>query len=272
VAHPPRRRPLIPAGLDATLVLVRHGESRWILEGRFQGQGDSALTGLGRRQAAAVAGRIAHPDRAPLLPIPFDPPIAVVHSPLARTTETARAIADALMAAGRPARLGTRPDGGLLEIGQGDWEGLTGAEIGERWPEVIAGWRHEPLGTWAPGGESLATVDARVRNALASVLGELAEGRLPGSLNRSQVLGYRDPDAEEPWAVLVGHDGVFKVVLLALLDLPLERFWAFPFALAGITLVEVRGGRGRLRAHNLVEHLSGLDGDEEEPARPSGAL
>ncbi len=190
---------------------------------------------------------------------------------LSRTAETARLIAAAVAAAGRAARRGARPEPGLLEIGQGDWEGLTGAEIGERWPEVIAGWRQEPLATWAPGGESVAAVDARVRVAVARVLHELAQGQEPGSLNRSQVLGYRDPAAVEPWAALVGHDGVFKVVLLALLDLPLERFWAFPFALAGISVVEIRGGRGRLRAHNLVEHLPGLDA-EDEPARPRGAL
>src|ERR1700704_5278682 len=64
------------------------------------------------------------------------------------------------------------------------------------------------------------------------------------------------PDA--PWTLLVAHDGIFKVVLLTLLDLPLDRFWTFPFALCGITVVELRDGRGILRAHNLTEHLAPL--------------
>jgi broad specificity phosphatase PhoE len=75
---------------------------------------------------------------------------------------------------------------------------------------------------------------------------------------------------------VVGHDGVFKIVLLTLFDLPLDRFWMFTFALCGITIVEFRGGRAVLRAHNLTEHLASLlderaQEDAERRAR-SGAL
>ena len=55
----------IPAGLDATLVLVRHGESRFIVEGRFQGQAETPLSATGRAQAAAVAARLADPHGLP---------------------------------------------------------------------------------------------------------------------------------------------------------------------------------------------------------------
>jgi probable phosphoglycerate mutase len=238
------------------------------VEGRFQGRADPPLSALGQRQAAAAAARIAKPDRPPRLPIPGGPPLVVAHSPLGRAAATARAVAAAL--AVPPAM---RPEPGLAEIGQGDWEGLHGAEIAARWPDVLAGWRRDPVHTWAPGGESLAEVDERVRRFLRPMLGELARGREPGSTNRSQVLGYRDPGGEAPWALLVGHDGVFKITLLALLDLLLARFWAFPFALAGITVVEIRSGRARLRAHNLVEHLDAIDGDAaSRSARPNGAL
>jgi probable phosphoglycerate mutase len=259
---------LIPDGLDATVVLLRHGESQWITEGRFQGQGDSPLTELGLRQMAAAAERLAQPERAPALPIPAGPPAAIVHSPLSRTAAAAALVAEALVEA-QPGVPVPRAEPGLLEIGQGEWESLLGAEIGTRWPDVLGGWRQDPLSAWAPGGESLPDVDARVRAFLGPLLGELAHGRTPGTHNRSQVLGYLDPALEIPWALLVGHDGVFKVTLLALLDLPLTRFWTFPFALGGITIVEIRGGRGRLRAHNLVDHLGELESDA---ARPTGAL
>ena len=59
---------------------------------------------------------------------------------------------------------------------------------------------------------------------------------------RSHVLGYADVPVDDPWSIIVGHDGVFKVMLLALLDLPLARFWTLPFALCGITVVEIRDG------------------------------
>ena len=94
---------------------------------------------------------------------------------------------------------------------------------------------------------------------------------------RSQVLGYADMPADEPWSIIVGHDGVFKVALLALLDMPLARFWTLPFALCGITVVEIRNGRPRLRLHNATDHLADLADRRgrrrrEEARRRSGAL
>ena len=57
---------------------------------------------------------------------------------------------------------------------------------------------------------------------------------------------------------MVGHDGVFKVTLLTLFDLPLERFWMWSMDLCAITVVELRAGRPVLRAHNLTGHLADL--------------
>lgn len=256
---------LIPDGLDATVVLLRHGESEWVREGRFQGRGDSPLTDTGLRQAALAAERLAHPHRTPRLPLPAGPPLGIVHSPLRRTAQTATAVAAAL---GRPdsfdVPIPVVPDPSFYEIGQGDWEGVAAAVIAERWGDVLAGWRRDPLTAWAPGGESLAVVDARVRVGLSTLLRRMAADRPPGTTMRSQVLGYTETPSDEPWAIVVGHDGAFKVVLLALLDLPLSRFWSFPFALCGITIVELRGGRPRLRVHNTTEHLAPL---EDEGAR-----
>jgi broad specificity phosphatase PhoE len=248
---------LVPDGLDATLALLRHGESTWVVENRFQGQGDPPLSEIGRRQAELAAARLARPQAPPALPVPDDTPVEVVHSPLARAAETASAVVTAMEGAfGRP--VAQRPDAGLVETGQGEWEGLTHAEIVDRWPEVLAAWRRHPIDAWAPGGESINEVAGRVRPALGGILGRLAQAGSVGSIDRPQVPGYRDPAASGPWTLVVGHDGLFKVLVLTLLDLPLERFWAFPFALAGITIIEIRGGRPTLRAHNLTEHLAPL--------------
>jgi phosphoserine phosphatase len=266
---------LIPDGLDATLVLLRHGESEYIARGLFQGQAETPLSPIGRRQAALAGERIARPHRSPALPVPLRPPLEIVHSPLGRAAETATAVGDALAAVGTPVPI--RPDGGFLEIAQGDWEGRPHTEIAERWPEVLSGWRRRPTEHWAPGGESVADVATRVRPALRGVLDHLGEGQPPGDLDRPQVAGYRGgtpPDHQ--WSVIVGHDGVFKVLLLTLFDLPLERFWMFTLALCGISVVEIRAGRAVLRAHNLTEHLAPLLDERaeevaEERAR-AGAL
>jgi probable phosphoglycerate mutase len=264
--------PLIPDGLDATLVLVRHGESQLIVEGRFQGQAETPLSPLGLRQAALVAERLAHPHDAPALPLPEGPLRELVHSPLRRTAQTAEAMAAAMV----PAPV-ARPESGFLEIGQGKWEGLHRDEIGRRYGDTLAGWRRRPTETWAPGGESLAQVAARVRPALAGVLAALAEGGTPGSLDRSQVAGYGDEaPAALPWSIVVGHDGVFKITLLTLFDLPLERFWMWTMDLCAITVVEFRGGRAVLRAHNLTGHLATLLDEAAQEAQEqrsrSGAL
>jgi len=286
--------PLIPEGLDATLVLLRHGESEWIRENRFQGQAETPLSETGHRQAALAGERLARPHAAPSLPVPAGRPLEIVHSPLARTAATAQAVADAIARAATADReaaggdlagddlaappVPLRAERGLLEIGQGEWEGVTHDEISRRWPEVLSGWRRKPWETWAPGGESPAQVQARVRPALAAVLERLGRDYPRGTLDRPQVGGYPGvgPQAGQPWSVLVGHDGVFKVVMLTLFDLPLERFWMFTMGLTGMTVVEFRGGRPVLRAANLTEHLAPLMDEEAQAAAErrarSGAL
>ena len=104
----------------------------------------------------------------------------------------------------------------------------------------------------------------------------LGEGREPGTHDRPQVAGYRDAVPDQPWSIVVGHDGVFKVAMLTLFDLPLDRFWMWSMDLCGITVIEFRAGRPVLRAHNLTAHLAALTdekalADLEERSR-SGAL
>ncbi len=244
---------LVPAGLDATLVLLRHGETTAIAEGRFQGQSAVPLSELGRRQAARAAARLAAPHASPALPVPTGSAREIVHSPLVRTTETAEAVASALGGA-----VPLRPDEGLREIGQGEWEGRLGTEIAERWGAVLSAWRLRPTEAHAPGGESLADVQARLIPSLHDLLVRLGEGHPPGAADRPPFPVPGAPPPDHPWSIVVGHDGVFKVLLLTLFALPLERFWMFPFGLCGLTVVELVGGTPRLRAHNLTEHLAPL--------------
>lgn len=239
---------------------------------------DSPLTAIGLDQAAAVARRLAGRREPPALPVPIEPPIEIAHSPLRRTASTAEAIAELLRATEPPdTEIVVRGDPGFLEIGQGDWEGLAGTEISERYPETLAAWRRRPWETVAPGGETLADVAARVGPALATVLARQRDGREAGTLDRSHVAGYGDSAPTHPWTIVVGHDGVFKLALLALFGLPLERFWMWSMDLCGITVVEFRAGRAVLRAHNLTDHLAVLHAPgSSEPTptsfRPEGAL
>jgi broad specificity phosphatase PhoE len=266
----------IPDRLDATLVLVRHGESELIVQRRFQGRLDTPLSATGRRQAERVAARLARPHDPPALPIPEGRPLAIVHSPLARAADTAAAIGRAVAAGAEGPGVTHVPDERFVEIGQGEWEGRLASEIQATDGERLTAWRSRPTETWAPGGERLAEVRERVVAGLTDVLAVLAAAGSPGSLAAPQVGGYHDGPTTHPWSILVGHDGVFKVALLALFDLPLEQFWMWSSDLCGISVVEFRAGRPVVRAMNLTEHLAGLLDEAaqeatEERAR-SGAL
>ncbi|HSW43301.1 MAG TPA: histidine phosphatase family protein, partial [Patescibacteria group bacterium] len=189
-------------------------------------------------------------------------PVAIVHSPLARTRQTAEAVAEAFREAGRPVPA-LRPEDRLAEIAQGAWEGLSQGEVEERYPAAIAGWRRDPVAIHAPGGESLAAVDARVREALVVVLQDLAAAAGPGPAGTPS---YYNPQAG-PWTILVGHDGAFRVALLALLGLPLDRFWTFTQTTTGIAVLDLRNGRPVLRAWNRTEHLAPLEREAVEATR-----
>jgi len=132
------------------LVFIRHGETDWNREFRFQGQRDIPLNDHGRRQAArngrAVAGILAEGDWH------------LVASPLERTTETMRIVLDA---AGQPGRrFATTPR--LMEANYGDWEGLTLGDITRRYPKQVRARIADKWGYAPPNGESYKAVSERV--------------------------------------------------------------------------------------------------------------
>jgi broad specificity phosphatase PhoE len=250
----------IPTDLSATLVLLRHGESTYIVEERFQGRADSPLSPTGRHQAALTGARLADPGSAPALPIPTGSAVEIAHSPLERARATAAAVAAAIAERLDPVPP-LRPEQDLSEISQGEWEGLTRSEVEARDLEVLLAWRRDATTAEAPGGERVVDAAVRARAGVERAIAHLRDATDPDpdALRGSLVEGYLGSGRPRPWSLLVAHDGILKLVLLALLDLPLERFWSFPFALCGITVVELRAGRALLRAHNRVEHLASIE-------------
>ncbi|RKT04440.1 putative phosphoglycerate mutase [Streptomyces sp. 3211.6] len=134
-------------GAPATFVLLRHGETALTPQKRFSGSGgtDPELSEAGRRQAAAVAEALAARGTVQ----------AVVSSPLRRCRETAQAVADRL---GLPVTV----EEGLRETDFGAWEGLTFAEVRERFPDDLQAWLDSPKAAPTGGGESFAAVTRRV--------------------------------------------------------------------------------------------------------------
>jgi broad specificity phosphatase PhoE len=132
------------------LVLVRHGETDWNRDGRWQGGSDTRLNELGREQARELAEQL-------------DGTVDVVYSSdLARAHETAEIVA---------AKLGleVRVDPRLRERGFGSWEGLTMPEIEERFADSHRRWR-DGEGAGADDAEPFEDFSARVNDFLADVL------------------------------------------------------------------------------------------------------
>lgn len=135
----------------AILWLVRHGQTEWNLEGRYQGQADPPLNPRGLEEAAGAANFLAGRSIA-----------ALYSSDLLRARQTAEVIAC-------QAGLSIRLDRRLREVALGEWEGRLFGEIKVRYPREIQLRELHPLHFRPPGGETLAELWQRTRTALVEI-------------------------------------------------------------------------------------------------------
>ncbi|WP_116021344.1 histidine phosphatase family protein [Thermomonospora umbrina] len=188
------------------LVLWRHGQTAWNVERRFQGKTDIPLDETGVAQAARAARLLAALQ-----------PTTLLASPLRRAADTAAALADLT---GLP----VAHDRDLIERDGGEWEGLTNAEIRERYPAEHAAWQ-------PPGGETSPQVAKRVTAALDRALDRLPSDGL---------------------LVVASHGAALRLGMCGMLGLP-EEIWE---RLGGLSnccwsvLAEMRDGGWRLVEHN----------------------
>ncbi len=163
------------------LVLVRHGETDWNVEGRYQGQADPPLNARGIEQATSVAQRLK------------DVGIEVIYaSPLKRAWQTAEIIAQVL-------DVPLYPEPRLMEINQGEWEGRLVTDIAREYPDLFQRWETSPWDVTLPGGENLAQVQHRVYQAVDEIVARhphqtvaLVTHRLPIALIKIRYQGI-DP-------------------------------------------------------------------------------
>lgn len=136
--------------MQTTIVLVRHGETDWNRERRFQGHADVPLNDEGRAQVHALAGRLAGESFA-----------AAYTSPLQRAAESAEILAAALC-------VGVYPSEALREVDVGSWSGLTVAEVEARYPEGFARWVDWRCAGW-DDGEPYEDFSRRVLGGLREI-------------------------------------------------------------------------------------------------------
>jgi broad specificity phosphatase PhoE len=189
------------------LVLWRHGQTTWNLENRFQGKTDIPLDEVGVAQAVRAARLLSGLK-----------PTAIVSSPLRRAAATAGSLAEIT---GLPVSY----DADLMERDGGEWEGLTGPEIRDRYPAQHAAW--EP-----PGGETSEQVAKRVAAALGRALDRLPAGGV---------------------LVVASHGAALRLGMVELLGFP-EEIWERLGGLSNCNWSVVAEGRSGWR---LIEHNAG---------------
>ena len=170
------------------VLLIRHGQSEWNADGRWQGQADPPLTDLGRQQALHAARNLGVTD-------------AIVASDLQRATDTALVLSN---------ELGVGPivvDEGLRERDAGEWSGLTRAEIERRWPGYL-----DP----SPADERVGSPDGERRRPPSWESDEALLVRVREALGRIHDLA---PHGE---VIVVTHGGVIYAIEGAL-GAPFDR-------------------------------------------------
>jgi len=133
--------------------LVRHGQTDWNIEGRWQGHSDIPLNSTGVEQARSLAAKLSENGRT------FQ---AIYSSDLMRAYRTAQEI-------GKSLGLTVHKDRRLREISKGDWEGMLVSQVSELSVEATRQRREDPLYSRAPNGESLVEVAARLSSAMDDI-------------------------------------------------------------------------------------------------------
>lgn len=199
-----------------TLFLVRHGQTDWNKQGRFQGHTDVPLNRRGRQQAAALADYLATAG------------IEVIYSSdLVRARETAQPLAQA-------AKIPLQTEGRLREMSFGRLEGLTAAQIEARYPDHFPAYRQDSVNTPPPGGESFQQMLQRVGRALE----DLAAAN------------------EAKKVLVTAHGGSLKALLCYLLELDPHQRWRLILNNGSVTILRWQRRGAFLERLNDTSHLS----------------
>ncbi len=172
-------------GTPVRILLARHGETEFNVAGRWQGQGDSALTERGVAQARQLA-----------LALRKEPLAAIYSSDLGRSMNTAREIA-------RLHDGEVIPDTRLREISVGEWTGLTREQLDKRYGDMRLRWATEPWNVELPGGERLKTAQERGLSFFTD--------RMPAHAGQT--------------IVVITHGAIGQAILVHAMGRPIEDLW-----------------------------------------------
>lgn len=168
-----------------TLILVRHGETDWNTQKRWQGQADVPLNARGFQQAAEIAQSLRQVEIH-----------AIYSSDLQRALQTAQAVA-------RVKNLPVHIDRRLREIHQGEWQGLHISEIQANYQDEFQRRQASPMDTAPPGGETALQVLERAKDALDEIIESNPQGTV----------------------AVVSHGFIIAIILVHCFKMSIDRVW-----------------------------------------------
>ena len=208
---------------DSRIFLIRHGETNWNKEGRFQGQIDIPLNDNGKDQARKAFGYLRN--------ISFN---KAYSSSMQRPYETAQIILQ------NKKDLKIEKIDSLVEISHGLWEGKLEAEIRENWPSLLKNWHDNPEEVIMPEGESIKDVSKRSINAFNKIC---------------------ESQKDNDQTLLVAHDAVNKTLICNILEISCSNIWMIKQGNGGITVIDLFNEQGKppvISALNITTHLGGI--------------
>ncbi len=214
----------IPSQLgDSRIFLIRHGETNWNKEGRFQGQIDIPLNENGKDQARRTFEYLRN--------ISFN---RAFSSSMHRPYETAQIILQ------NNKDLKIERIDSLVEISHGLWEGKLEKEIREKWPILLKNWHDKPEEVIMPEGESIKDVSERSIKAFKTIC-----------------VSQKDNDL----TLLVAHDAVNKTLICEILGISYSNIWMIKQGNGGITVIDLFNDPSKtsvISALNITTHLGGV--------------
>tara|TARA_B100001248_G_scaffold152576_1_gene114699 strand:- start:316 stop:1644 length:1329 start_codon:yes stop_codon:yes gene_type:complete len=208
---------------DSRIFLIRHGETNWNKEGRFQGQIDIPLNENGKDQARKTSKYLRN--------ISFNKAFS---SSMHRPYETAQIILQ------DNHDIKIKKIDSLIEISHGLWEGKLEAEIKEKWPILLNDWHNKPEKVIMPEGESIKDVSDRSVEAFNKIC-----------------LSQKNNDL----SLLVAHDAVNKTLICNILSMNYSNIWMIKQGNGGITVIDLFNDPQKspvISALNITTHLGGI--------------
>lgn len=197
------------------VILVRHGQTLWNLEMKYQGHCDVALTEKGIQQAELAANSLATETIS-----------AVYSSDLCRAFATAECIASK-----HHLQVETVPE--LREINFGKWEGLTYDKINNQWSDLMAKLFTHPDEIKIPDGETFREVKERSSAALTKLVEK----------HPNQTIA------------IVSHGGTIRTILCAVLNIHLNHLWKIKQDNTAINILEYHENEVLVALVNDTHHL-----------------